>query len=92
MENPVLIFGANNIGRLAKDIFESNDHVVYGFLDDNKSMHGTELDDVVVLGSTDDDGFLKLIGKNAKPLWPPMRHVCEKPWLKCCSKSGRFSP
>lgn len=66
MENPVLIFGANSIGRLAKDIFESNDHVVYGFLDDNKSLHGTELDDVAILGSTDDDGFLKLIGKKCE--------------------------
>lgn len=66
MDNPVLIFGANHLGRLAKDIFESNQHVVYGFLDDNKSLHGTELDDVAVLGSTDDDGFLKLIGKKCE--------------------------
>ncbi|MCS6974737.1 MAG: NeuD/PglB/VioB family sugar acetyltransferase [Cyclobacteriaceae bacterium] len=66
MDNPVLIFGANHLGQLAKDIFESNHHVVYGFLDDNKSLHGTELDDVAVLGSTDDDGFLKLIGKKCE--------------------------
>lgn len=66
MENPVLIFGANSLGRLAKDIFESNDNVVYGFLDDNKSLHGTELDDAAILGSTDDDGFLKLIGKKCE--------------------------
>jgi sugar O-acyltransferase (sialic acid O-acetyltransferase NeuD family) len=66
MENPVIIFGANYIGRMAKEIFESNEVVIYGFLDDNKKLHSTELDDVVVLGSTDDDGFLKLIGKKCE--------------------------
>jgi len=66
MENPVLIFGANYLGRIAKEIFESNEVVVYGFLDDNKKLHSTEIDDAVVLGSTDDDGFLKLIGKKCE--------------------------
>jgi len=66
MENPVIIFGANALGRSAKEIFESNDVVVYGFLDDNKKLHSTEVDDAVVLGSTDDDGFLKLIGKKCE--------------------------
>lgn len=63
MENPVLIFGANYLGRSAKEIFETNGNVVYGFLDDNKLLHTTEVDGITILGSTDDDGFLKLIGK-----------------------------
>ncbi len=66
MENPVIIFGANYLGRIAKEIFESNEVVVYGFLDDDKKLHNTEMDDAVVLGSTDDDGFLKLIGKKCE--------------------------
>ncbi len=66
MENPVIIFGANALGRAAKDIFETNHIVVYGFLDDNKKLHKTEIDEVVVLGDTDDDGFLKLIGKKCE--------------------------
>ncbi len=66
MENPVIIFGANYLGRSAKEIFESNGNVVYGFLDDNKELHNTELDNVVVLGRTDDDGFLKLIGRKCE--------------------------
>jgi sugar O-acyltransferase (sialic acid O-acetyltransferase NeuD family) len=66
MENPVIIFGANPLGRAAKEIFESNEVVVYGFLDDDKKLHKTEIDEVVVLGSTDDDGFLKLIGKKCE--------------------------
>ena len=66
MENPVIVFGVNAIGRGAKEIFESNGNVVYGFLDDNKAVHGKEIDNVVILGSTDDDGFLKLIGKKCE--------------------------
>jgi sugar O-acyltransferase (sialic acid O-acetyltransferase NeuD family) len=66
MENPVIIFGANPIGRVAKEIFEVNGNVVYGFLDDSKALHSKEIDNVTVLGSTDDDGFLKLIGKKCE--------------------------
>lgn len=66
MENPVIIFGANYLGRAAKEIFDRNGNVVYCFLDDNKSIHATEVDNVSVLGSTDDDGYLKLIGKKCE--------------------------
>ena len=63
MENPVIILGAGYLGRQAKDILESNGNVVYGFLDDNKKLHNTEIDNASVLGSTDDETFLKLIGR-----------------------------
>lgn len=66
MENPVIILGANYIGRSAKEIFEGNGNVVYCFLDDNKKLHNTEIDNVTVMGSTDDDGYLKLIGKKCE--------------------------
>ena len=66
MENPVIIFGANYLGRQAKAILENNGNVVYGFLDDNKKLHNTTIDEVTVLGSTDDQGFLKLIGKKCE--------------------------
>lgn len=63
MENPVIILGANYLGRQAKEILESNGNVVYGFLDDNKKLHQTEIDNATVLGATDDESLLKLIGK-----------------------------
>src|SRR5688572_29385333 len=63
MENPVIIFGATQLGRAAREIFDGNGNVVYCFLDDNKKLHNTEIDNVTVLGATDDDGYLKLIGK-----------------------------
>lgn len=66
MENPVIILGANALGRAAKEIFESNEVTVFGFLDDDKKLHQTEIDEVVVLGSTEDEGHLKLIGKKCE--------------------------
>jgi len=66
MENPVIIFGANAVGKAAQEIFESNSNLVYGFLDDDKNLHGTEIHQVTILGATDDDGFLKLIGKKCE--------------------------
>lgn len=66
MENPVIIFGANALGRAAREIFETNEVVVYGFLDDNKKLHNTQVDEITVLGDTDNDGFLKLIGKKCE--------------------------
>lgn len=63
MINPVLIFGAGPIGKLALDVFSSNDIVVYGFLEDDKSLHGSEIGELPILGHTEDDGYLKLVGK-----------------------------
>jgi sugar O-acyltransferase (sialic acid O-acetyltransferase NeuD family) len=66
MENPVLIFGAGNLGLTALDLFQRNNVVVYGLLDDDKNLHGTEFGDVSVLGETDDDGFLKFVGQKCE--------------------------
>ncbi len=60
---PVMIFGASSMGKVALEIFKSNRVVVYGFLDDDEKLHGQTLDEVSVLGRTDDGGFLKLIGQ-----------------------------
>ncbi len=66
MENPVIIFGATGLGKVALDIFQSNDIIVYGFLDDDSKLHGIDIDSVAVLGSTDDDGFLKILGNKCE--------------------------
>ena len=66
MENPVIIFGAKGIAKAALEIFNSNGIVVDGFLDDDVSLHGKEINGVSVFGATDDDGYLKLIGKKAE--------------------------
>ncbi len=66
MENPVLIFGAGSLGRVALDIFTRNNVVVYGFLDEDKALHGTDINAVPVLGDPDDEGYTKLIGKKCE--------------------------
>ena len=66
MDKPVIILGAGGIGRAALEIFQDNNVVVYGFLDDDAKEHGKEIDTIPVLGSTDDDGYLKLIGKKCE--------------------------
>lgn len=66
MDKPVLIFGASSIGRSAMEVFNSNNVLVYGFLDDDETMHGKEIDEVAVLGSTDDDSLLEIVGKDCE--------------------------
>ncbi|MDQ3535257.1 MAG: acetyltransferase [Bacteroidota bacterium] len=66
MEKPVVIFGAGGLGKAALEIFQSNNVVVYCFLDDNTSLIGTEINGVSVLGKTDDDEFLKFLGSQSE--------------------------
>lgn len=58
----IIIFGATSLGKAALEIFESNGMVAYGFLDDSKELQGTQINDITVLGNTDEDEYLKLIG------------------------------
>ena len=66
MEKPVIIFGASGLGKLALEIFQSNGNLVYGFLDDQQDLIGTEIGEVPVLGKMEEQGFLKLIGKKCE--------------------------
>lgn len=66
MDKPVIIFGAKGIAQPALEIFNSNEAVVYGFLEEDEKLHGTEINTVPVLGHPEDDGFLKLIGKKTE--------------------------
>lgn len=66
MDKPVIIFGAKGIAKAALEIFVSNGVVVYGFLEEDKELHNTEINSIPVLGSPDDHGFLKLIGQKCE--------------------------
>lgn len=66
MEKPVIIFGAKGIAIPALEIFNSNKVDVFGFLDDDKELYGKLINNVSILGHTEDDGFLKLIGKKCE--------------------------
>ncbi|MBV6644685.1 MAG: acetyltransferase [Cyclobacteriaceae bacterium] len=66
MEKPVIIFGAKGIAKSALEIFESNGVVVYGFLDEDKSLHGQEIGNIPILGDPEDHGYLKLLGQKCE--------------------------
>ncbi|WP_439582489.1 acetyltransferase [Dyadobacter bucti] len=66
MENPVLIFGAGDLGVQALDIFRRNNVLVYGLLDDHKELHGKQYGEVSVLGDTDDTAFLNILGEKCE--------------------------
>jgi len=62
----VIIFGATGLGKVASDIFLSRNIITFCFLDDDESLHNQEINDVMVMGRTRDDGFLKYIGKKCE--------------------------
>ncbi len=66
MDKPVIILGAKGIAQAALEIFNSNDVITFGFLEEDEAMHGTEINEVTVLGNPEDEGFLKLIGKKCE--------------------------
>lgn len=66
MENPLIIFGAKGLAKSALEIFRSHQVTVYGFLDDDSALHQQSIDEIPILGSTDDEGFLKLIGRKCE--------------------------
>jgi sugar O-acyltransferase (sialic acid O-acetyltransferase NeuD family) len=66
MNNPVLILGAGRLGKLALDIFSSNEVLVYGFLDEDEKLHNTEISEVLILGDVNDEGFLEIIGNKTE--------------------------
>jgi sugar O-acyltransferase (sialic acid O-acetyltransferase NeuD family) len=63
MSKPVMIFGASGLGKAALGIFQSNNVVVYGFLDDDQDLHGRQIQEVPVLGAIENEAFLKILGK-----------------------------
>lgn len=66
MDKPVIILGADGLGKAAYEIFISHNITIYCFLDDRKDLHGTEINEVPVLGSTDDEEYLKHIGQKCE--------------------------
>lgn len=92
MNKPVIIFGAKGIATAALEIFKSNNIVVYGFLDDDKETHGLEIDDVSVLGKTDDHGFLKLIGQKCDAFLASDENSLRKKWVKMLMDERKVMP
>lgn len=92
MEKPVIIFGAKGIGTAALEIFKSNNIVVYGFLDDDATLHGKQIDDVSILGKSDDHGFLKLIGQKVEAFIATDENALRKKLVKMLMDSRKVMP
>ena len=50
----------------ALDTFTSNGVVVYCFLDDDASLQNTEVNDIAVMGNTEEEEILKILGKKCE--------------------------
>lgn len=92
MEKPVIIFGAKSIAKDALEIFRSNEIVVYGFLDDDKKLHDTMIDDVAILGDTEDHGFLKLIGQKCESFIATDDNKLRKQLVKFLNETRKVMP
>ena len=88
----MIIFGANGLGRAAQEIFESHNIVVFGYLDDDSSLHGKEIDEVAVLGSTTDDGFLKYIGKKCQAFVSEDNNAARKSMVRLLNDRRKVMP
>jgi len=64
MKKPVIILGARNLGKVALDILQRNDIVVYGFLDDDQAQWEKTIDHIPVLGGTATERYWDLIGES----------------------------
>ena len=92
MEKPVVIFGAKGIAKAALEIFNSNNIVVYGFLDDDEKLHGQEINGVSILGATDDHGFTKLIGQKCEAFVATDENSLRKEYVDYLMETRKVMP
>ncbi len=92
MDNPVIIFGAKGLAKAALEILISNDIICYGFLEDDISLHNTEINGIPVLGFTDDHEFLKLIGQKCGAFIATDDNSLRKKWVECLNDQRKGMP
>ena len=91
-DQPVIIFGAGGLGKATLDIFQSNGMIVYCLLDDNEALHDTEVNDVSVMGATEDQNYLKLIGKKCDAFVAINDREVRKSYFKLLNKERKVMP
>jgi sugar O-acyltransferase (sialic acid O-acetyltransferase NeuD family) len=92
MEKPVIILGSTGLAKAALEIFNSNNIVVYGFLDDDEKLHNTEVNTVTVLGATDDQGFTKLIGQKCESFVATDNNKLRKRYVEYLNDTRKVMP
>ncbi|WP_419241725.1 acetyltransferase [Cardinium endosymbiont of Nabis limbatus] len=63
MHKGIIIFGVCDLTKGALDIFQKNNLMVYGILEDDVKWHDTLMHNIPVLGATDHPNFLALLGE-----------------------------
>jgi len=92
MNKPVIIIGASELGKAVLEIFKSNEVVVYGFLDDDKKLHGKEIEDIQVFGSTDNTEYTKIIGKDCDVFIASDDNAWKATMIKSLKKQQKSMP
>ena len=89
---PVLIIGVNPFALEIAHIFQKNEVVVYGFLDDDPKKQGTEIGEIPVLGTTDNSDYWNLIGKSCGVFVALENPVERKNMIELIEEGVRQSP
>ena len=92
MEKPVIIFGAKGIAKATLDIFNKNQIIIYGFLDDDEKIYDTVIDGIPVLGSTEDQTYLELVGKKCETFVAIDNTVLKKKHVEYLNKTKKVMP
>jgi sugar O-acyltransferase (sialic acid O-acetyltransferase NeuD family) len=92
MENPVIIFGAKNTGKIAADIFNSNSVLIYGFLDDDTTIHNKEISEILVLGDPFDEELLKIVGNKTEAFIAVENKVLKSKLVKLLAERKKTVP
>lgn len=89
-KKPILIIGADNIGKMAYDAFASNSVVVYGFLDDNSKEE--MIDEIPLLGKTEDEEYFKIIGKDCEVFVASDDNKLKRSFVELLAKKKKTVP
>lgn len=61
MQEGIIVFGVCDLTKGSLDIFQKNNVIVYGILEDDSKWHHTTIHNIPVLGSTNNMQFLELL-------------------------------
>ena len=92
MDKPVNILGAGGFGKAAYEIFQSHNIIIYCFLDDREELIGTEINEISVLGRTDDEAYLKLIGHKCEAFVATDDNKLRKSTVKMLEERRKVMP
>ncbi|WP_245574483.1 NeuD/PglB/VioB family sugar acetyltransferase [Hugenholtzia roseola] len=65
-KTPVIVLGAKGIALAALEALHADNRLIYCLLDDDTELQGKEIENIAVLGDTEDESFLKLLGEKCE--------------------------